>query len=135
MPIPDPQEDEVREAAWGKIDPEAKFTPMWINRPKVSGYDVKLDLLYCGICHSDLHRGLNDLGGAMYPIVPGHEMVGIVVEVGDKVTKFKVGDHAGIGCVSDACLDCGACCNGDEQYCEKWGYQHTYGTMKHPDGH
>lgn len=71
----------------------------------------------------------------MYPIVPGHEMVGIVVEVGDKVTKVKVGDHAGIGCVADGCLDCGACSNGDEQYCEKWGYQHTYGTMKHPEGH
>jgi uncharacterized zinc-type alcohol dehydrogenase-like protein len=114
MPIPFPLEDEVKERAWGKVTPEAKFTPMWINRAKVTGFDVKIDLYYCGICHSDLHRGLNDLGGAMYPIVPGHEMVGIVVEVGEQVTKFKVGDKAGVGCVADSCLACAACNFGDE---------------------
>jgi D-arabinose 1-dehydrogenase-like Zn-dependent alcohol dehydrogenase len=114
MPLPAAQEDEYQEAAWGKVAPEAKFSPMFISRAKVGDFDVKLEILYCGICHSDLHRGLNDLGGAMYPIVPGHEMVGVVAEVGAKVTKLKVGDNAGIGCLADGCLDCGACKAGDE---------------------
>ena len=114
MPIPPAQDNEVREPAWGKLTPEAKFTPMMINVPKVFGKQVRIKILYCGICHSDLHRGLNDLGGAMYPIIPGHEMVGEVTEVGDEVTKFKVGDKAGIGCVVDGCLTCPACMNGDE---------------------
>ena len=135
MPVPAPQDDEYSEAAWGKVTPDAKFTPMNIPRAKVGDMDVKLEILYCGICHSDLHRGLNELGGGLYPIVPGHEMVGRVVEVGSKVTKVKVGDSAGIGCLADACLDCGACKHGDEQYCEAWGYQHTYGTKKYPGGH
>lgn len=64
---------------------------------------------YCGICHSDCHIGLNDLSGCMYPIVPGHELAGTVVEVGSKVTKVKVGDNVGVGCISDSCLECGTC--------------------------
>jgi len=69
---------------------------------------------FCGVCHSDVHLGLNALGGSMYPMVPGHELVGIVVEVGIKVTKVKVGDHVGVGCISDSCLDCRMCSKGDE---------------------
>ena len=98
-------------------------------------FDVKLDIHYCGICHSDVHAGLNELGGCKYPIVPGHEMVGIVTEVGSKVTKVKVGDKAGIGCITDACLDCEACSNNDENYCLKFGICGTYNSIKRPDGH
>jgi|APCry1669190770_1035315.scaffolds.fasta_scaffold75731_2 alcohol dehydrogenase (NADP+) len=73
--------------AWGLSDYNKKFEPMWINRPKVGDFDVKVDLHYCGICHSDVHLALNHLGTCMYPIVPGHELIGKVVEIGSKVTK------------------------------------------------
>jgi uncharacterized zinc-type alcohol dehydrogenase-like protein len=87
---------------------------MWINRPKVGDFDVKVDLDFCGICHSDVHLALNHLGTCMYPIVPGHDLIGKVVEIGSKVTKVKVGDNVGIGCISDACLNCKLCDAGDE---------------------
>ena len=69
---------------------------------------------FCGVCHSDVHLGLNHLANCIYPIVPGHELVGKVVEVGPKVTKVKVGDNVGVGCISDACLNCKTCEFGDE---------------------
>lgn len=87
---------------------------MIINRPKVGDYDVKFELMFCGICHSDCHMGLNHLGGAIYPIVPGHELAGTVVEIGSKVSKVKVGDNVGVGCIIDSCLDCELCKRGDE---------------------
>ena len=93
-------------------------------------FDVKLDILFCGVCHTDVHYGKNDVGNTIYPIVPGHEMVGVVTEVGSKVTKFKVGDQAGIGCISDSCLDCSACEAGDEQYCLKGKSVHSYNDKK-----
>jgi len=91
-----------------------KFTPIWINRAKVTDYDVKFEMLYCGICHSDCHIGLNHFGNCVYPCVPGHELLGKVTEIGTKVTKVKVGDHVGVGCFVDACLECEQCKNGDE---------------------
>lgn len=88
---------------------------MWINRPKCGKQYVRFEMLFCGICHSDCHHGLNHLGGSMYPMVPGHELVGRVVEVGNEVTKVKVGDIVGVGCIMDACLECDTCKNdGDE---------------------
>ena len=87
---------------------------------------------YCGICHSDCHIGNNDLDDSMYPMVPGHELIGTVVEVGSKVKKVKVGDNVGVGVIKDSCLKCGTCVSGDEQYCES-GFVHTYNSMKkHP---
>ena len=80
---------------------------------------------YCGVCHSDLHIARNDLKGAVYPCVPGHELAGIVVAVGSKVTKFAVDDHVGVGCFVDSCLECAMCKRGDEQYCVK-GLTGTY---------
>jgi D-arabinose 1-dehydrogenase-like Zn-dependent alcohol dehydrogenase len=85
-----------------------------INRPKVGDNDVRFEMKYCGICHSDVHIARNELGGCMYPVVPGHELVGTVVEVGSKVTKVKVGDNVGVGCIVDSCLDCNMCSIGDE---------------------
>ena len=87
---------------------------MYINRPRVGDYDVKMDVHFCGVCHSDLKWGLNLNGGATFPMVPGHEFVGEVVEVGSKVTKLKVGDYAGVGPMSDSCLACPSCDHGDE---------------------
>jgi len=130
MPIPAARDDEYREVAWAKPNPTDKFVPVFINRPKVNGHFVKFDMKYCGICHSDLTLGSNDLGNAMYPLVPGHELCGIVSDVGDKVTKVKVGDKVGVGCMIDACLDCQTCNDGDEMLCENGGSTHTYNTMK-----
>jgi D-arabinose 1-dehydrogenase-like Zn-dependent alcohol dehydrogenase len=107
-------ENEYQETAWGWTDPQGKCTPMFINRPKVNDYDVKIDLEYCGVCHSDVSIATNYVGGCTYPIVPGHEMVGTVVEVGKKVSKLKIGDKAGIGVMSDSCLQCPSCDDGHE---------------------
>ena len=104
---------------------------MWINRPKILGdFDVKFDTIFCGVCHSDLHHTANHFGVTKYPIVPGHEMVGLVTEVGSRVTKVKVGDYVGIGVVSDSCLNCSNCDIGDEQYCEGGKNVATYNDMK-----
>jgi len=127
--IPAAQDDEYREVAWAIPKFGEPFAPVWINRPKVGDKDVKFELKYCGICHSDCHLGLNHLGGSMYPIVPGHELIGTVTEVGAGVTKVKVGDNVGVGVIKDSCLDCPTCKAGDEQYCQK-GHTHTYNSMK-----
>ncbi|WPV00686.1 alcohol dehydrogenase catalytic domain-containing protein [Mucilaginibacter sp. cycad4] len=80
--------------------------------------DVEIDILYCGICHSNLHAIKNDWGGTTYSVVPGHEIVGRVTQVGSEVTRFKVGDLAAIGCIADSCGHCNQCHKGEEQFCE-----------------
>lgn len=79
--------------------------------------DVAIEILYCGVCHSDLHQARNDWGNSIYPIVPGHEIIGRVTSVGPNVTRFKPGDHVGVGCMVDSCQHCEACEQGLEQYC------------------
>ena len=81
--------------------------------------DVVIEILYCGVCHSDLHQVRNDWGGSNYPMVPGHEIIGRVVSVGPDVKRFKPGDHVGVGCMVDSCRHCAACEQGLEQYCEE----------------
>ena len=103
LPIPPARDDEYREVAWGIEKHGEPFKPMWINRPNCTDYDVKFDLKYSGICHSDVHLGHNDLGISIYPMVPGHELIGVVTEVGPKVTKFKPGDAVGVGVIIDTC--------------------------------
>lgn len=101
-------------------DSKAKFEPFTFERRDVGPNDILIDIEYCGICHSDIHQARNewpDLLPAMYPMVPGHEIVGRVSQVGDNVTKFKVGDSAGIGCFVDSCRTCAPCTGGIEQYC------------------
>ena len=95
--------------------------------------DVVIDILYSGVCHSDIHNAYNDWGGAKYPMVPGHEIIGRVVHVGKSVTKFKVGDLAGVGCMVDSCQHCSACEQGLEQYCEE-GNTLTYNDIDRHDG-
>ncbi|MGU3493270.1 NAD(P)-dependent alcohol dehydrogenase [Xanthobacteraceae bacterium A53D] len=87
--------------------------------------DVALEILYCGVCHSDLHQARNDWGWSTYPIVPGHEIVGRVIAVGSDVTRFKVGDMGAVGCMVDSCRDCDQCRKGWEQFCRKGNIQ-TY---------
>ena len=88
--------------------------------------DVLIDILFCGICHSDIHQARNEWGGSLYPMVPGHEIVGKVSRVGSKVTKFKVGDLAAIGCMVDSCRECNSCKDGEEQYCDRGQTVVTY---------
>ena len=92
---------------------------MDIKRRALQTHDVEFEVLYCGICHSDLHQINNDFGGSNFPMVPGHEIVGKVTAIGTHVTKFKVGDFAAVGCIVDSCGHCEYCEEGIEQFCEK----------------
>lgn len=93
------------------------FEPFEFERHTVGEHDVLIEIMYAGICHSDLHHARNDWNPENYPIVPGHEIAGRVVKVGGKVTKFKVGDYAGVGCLVNSCGECYFCLAGQEQYC------------------
>ena len=90
--------------------------------------DILLDIDFCGICHSDIHQARNEWGNSLYPMVPGHEIVGSVAAVGDKVTKFKVGDTAAVGCMVDSCRECDSCKAGEEQYCDRQQTVFTYNS-------
>ncbi|CAA9244143.1 MAG: Alcohol dehydrogenase [uncultured Adhaeribacter sp.] len=92
--------------------------PFNFDRREVGGHDVLIDISYCGVCHSDIHQVRNEWGGSMYPMVPGHEIVGRISKVGSQVQKFKEGDLAGVGCFVDSCRTCASCQEGLEQYCE-----------------
>lgn len=91
--------------------------------------DVVLDIQFCGICHSDIHQARNEWGNATYPMVPGHEIVGVVSAVGSQVTKFKVGDLAAVGCMVDSCGECTSCKAGEEQYCDRQQTVFTYNSV------
>lgn len=95
--------------------------------------DVVIEVLYCGVCHSDVHNVRNDWGNANYPMVPGHEIIGRVLSVGAQVTRFKAGDRVGVGCMVDSCQHCAACGKGWEQYCES-GSTFTYNDEDRVDG-
>ena len=96
----------------------APLEPMEIERRDVGAHDVLIDIKFSGICHSDIHQGREEWGQAIFPMVPGHEIAGVVTEVGSAVTKFRVGDHAGVGCLVDTCRECDNCKAGLEQYCQ-----------------
>ncbi len=101
------------------------LAPFTIDRREPRPGDVQMELLFCGICHSDVHQARDEWGGAMFPMVPGHEIVGRVTRVGPGVTKFKVGDLAGVGCMVDSCGKCEPCHRGTEQFCTQ-GPAFTY---------
>jgi alcohol dehydrogenase (NADP+) len=98
---------------------KAQLAPYQFERRDMRCDDVVIEILYCGICHSDLHSVNNDWGWSMFPIVPGHEIIGRVEKVGPAVTRFKPGDHVGVGCMVDSCQKCEACNQGLEQYCNE----------------
>lgn len=110
---------------YAATSPESKLTTFHFERRALRDDDVALDIMYCGICHSDLHTAENDWGRTQYPIVPGHEIVGRVTDIGDKVTTHKVGDIVAVGCMVDSCLECDQCDEGEEQFCRK-GMTGTY---------
>ncbi|HWQ07845.1 MAG TPA: NAD(P)-dependent alcohol dehydrogenase [Holophaga sp.] len=113
--------------------PESALAPHRFERRDPRPDDVAIQVIYCGVCHSDLHTARNDWGWTTYPIVPGHEIIGRVVEVGPEVTRFKPGDAVGVGCMVDSCRHCGPCEHGEEQYCEA-GATYTYGGTDRVDG-
>jgi uncharacterized zinc-type alcohol dehydrogenase-like protein len=111
--------------------PDTPLVPYTFERRATGPRDVRLEILYCGVCHSDLHMARNEWGGTVYPIVPGHEIVGRVVEVGTGVTAFRPGQLAAVGCMVDSCRACSECRDGLEQYCRN-GITFTYNS---PDRH
>ncbi|MDX1544479.1 MAG: NAD(P)-dependent alcohol dehydrogenase [Christiangramia sp.] len=114
---------------------DADLEPFEIERRKLQPNDVKIEITYCGVCHSDIHQVRNDWGNSLYPVVPGHEIIGRVKEVGKEVSKFKEGDLVGVGCLVDSCQECDSCKDNLEQYCEN-GMTPTYnGKDKHLGGH
>ncbi|OQP49048.1 hydroxyacid dehydrogenase [Niastella yeongjuensis] len=117
--------------AFGAAAADAQLQQMSIQRRTPTPHDVEIEILYCGVCHSDLHTARNEWHGTIYPCVPGHEIVGRVVSVGSHVTKFKPGDMAAVGCLVDSCRECEYCKEGLEQYCEP-GHTQTYNA---PDKH
>lgn len=117
--------------AFGTEAADADLKQMNIDRREVTAKDVEIDILYCGVCHSDLHTARNEWHGTVYPNVPGHEIVGRITRIGSGVTKFKVGDRAAVGCMVDSCRECEYCKEGLEQYCEN-GSTLTYNS---PDKH
>ena len=106
--------------------PETPLAPFSFERRAPGKTDVAIDIAFCGVCHSDLHTAKGEWEGTLYPCVPGHEIVGRVTAVGDDVTKFKVGDIAGVGCMVGSCGHCPSCDDGEEQYCETTGMVGTY---------
>lgn len=104
---------------------KSDLAPWNFERREVGSHDVQFDILYCGVCHSDIHSARDEWGGSIYPMVPGHELVGKVIKVGDHVKRYKVGDLVGVGCMVDSCRTCENCKDGLEQFCLK-GNSMTY---------
>jgi uncharacterized zinc-type alcohol dehydrogenase-like protein len=111
-------------------DAKSMLAPFSFERREVGPHDVLIEITHCGVCHSDIHQARDEWGGAAFPMVPGHEIVGKVTKVGAQVKRFKAGDLAGVGCFVDSCRECVSCKDGEEQFCEK-GMNGTYnGTEK-----
>ncbi|CAK9198219.1 unnamed protein product [Sphagnum troendelagicum] len=113
--------------SWAAKDESGHLAPLKISRRPTGPQDVRLKVMYCGICHSDLHQITNDWKNSSFPMVPGHEIVGVVTEIGLDVECFKVGQHVGVGCMVRSCHACDSCQLGLEQYCPKvvWTYNST----------
>ncbi|HEF1275154.1 TPA: NAD(P)-dependent alcohol dehydrogenase [Campylobacter coli] len=109
----------IQSKGYAMLSKDAKFTPFEFTRHAVGDNDILIKILYAGICHSDIHTARSEWGEAVYPCVPGHEIAGEVIAVGKNVSKFKVGDYAGVGSMVNSCGECEACKKSQEQFCEK----------------
>lgn len=121
MPMPTP--------AYAAQAPDAALAPFSLDRREPGPHDVDIDILFCGVCHSDLHTARNEWGGTTYPVVPGHEIIGRVLRIGAQVTRHRVGDLVGVGCFTDTCRTCANCQAGEESYCEG-GISWTYNSQE-----
>lgn len=118
-------------AGYAAQNQTSPLAPFHFERRNPGPHDIQLEILFCGVCHSDLHTARNEWKGTTYPVVPGHEIVGRITKIGDSVTAFKVGDIAAVGCMVDSCHSCPSCRGHLEQYCEK----ETIFTYNSPDKH
>src|ERR1700712_4163241 len=110
-------------------DKKSPLVPFSFERREPGPRDVAVEIAYSGICHSDIHQARDEWGGSMFPMVPGHEIAGVVKAVGAKVTTYKVGDHVGVGCFVDSCRECAYCEQDLEQFCQK-GMTPTYNGLE-----
>lgn len=106
---------------------KAPFEKTTIERRELRPNDILIDIQFCGICHSDIHNAFDEWGGGIFPMVPGHEMAGVVTAVGTEVTTFAIGDRVGVGCFVDSCGECEYCLRGEEQFCTK-GVVNSYNS-------
>lgn len=124
----------IRSKGFAVFSGDGQFKPYEFTRHAVGHHDIQIEILYAGICHSDVHHVRQDWGEEKFPMVPGHEIVGRVVKVGEDVTKFSVGDYAGIGCVIGSCRHCEPCENDQEQYCEEGAVMIYHDTDRYYGG-
>jgi len=124
----------IRSRGYAAVDTSGKLVPWTFERRPVGDDDILIDIKYASICHSDIHQMRGHWGPQQYPQVPGHEIVGVVTAVGKNVTKFKVGDRAGVGCMVDSCLDCEHCEIDQEQYCPETTFTYGYPMASSPTG-
>lgn len=125
----------MKTRAYAAVAADRPLEPWSFERRDVGPHDVLIEVAYCGICHSDIHQARGEWKNSTFPMVPGHEIVGRVARVGERVTKVKVGDVAGVGCMVDSCGACAPCREGNEQFCEKgaaWTYNSTEMDWKTP---
>lgn len=110
--------------AYASLNATSKLTPFKFNQREMDENDVLIEILYCGVCHSDVHQARNEWGGSMFPMVPGHEIVGKVTKVGNAVKNYKEGDFVGVGCMVSSCKKCSTCAENEEQFCNEllWTY-------------
>ncbi len=119
--------------AYAAQDAQSKLAPFEYPRRALRDHDVQMDVLFCGVCHSDLHQARNEWQNTVFPVVPGHEIVGRVTAVGPQVTRYRVGELVGVGCLVDSCRTCPSCAEGLEQYCEG-GFVPTYNGVDRVSG-
>lgn len=117
----------IKSRGYAAKDATGKLSPWEFERRPLGDNDILIDIKYASICHSDIHQIKGDWGPQKYPQVPGHEIVGIVAAVGKSVTKFKIGDRAGVGCMVDSCMKCESCSHGEEHHCDNNATVFTYG--------
>lgn len=123
----------MKTTAYAAVSATSELAPYYFNRRSLRDNDVAMEILYCGVCHSDLHVARNDWGGSKYPVVPGHEIVGRVTALGKSVARYKVGDYVAVGCMVDSCQSCDQCRQDQEQYCRS-GMTGTYNGIDRISG-
>lgn len=127
------QTNEYPAKGYAAMAPEHDLAPFSFARRGLRDDDVLIAISHCGICHSDLHTARDDWGGSTYPVVPGHEIVGHVMAIGETVSRYQIGDRVGVGCMVDSCLECDHCTRGLEQYCLNGGLTGTYNSKDRRD--
>lgn len=119
----------MKTAAYAAATASAPLRPFTVERRDPGPHDVAIEILFCGVCHSDIHQARDEWGNSIFPMVPGHEIIGRVTQTGAEVQRFKTGEVVGVGCMVDSCRDCGPCRRGREQFCEQ-GAALTYNSTE-----